>query len=182
MKRLLPLLALLAIPFASAAHADGCPPSACGLTSVAPAGSNLAFVFPHGRPGPLRVYDLRTGRKRFALPTGMLSADGRVFVSAVRSGRRTRFVRYDTRTGRGHVLRTAPGVWSVVGVSADGRSLARLKFGDRGHVTTLRVDEPGRSDPVRLRGAYELESFSQDGRRLFFVHWHPSGSYDLQQY
>ena len=126
MRRLLPLLVLLAIPFASIAHADGCPPSTCGTTSVAPAGSNLAFVFPSGRQGPLWVYDLRTGRKRFALPSGMLSADGRVFVSAVQRHRKTRFVRYETRTGRGQALRTVPGVWSVVGVSADGRRIARF--------------------------------------------------------
>jgi pimeloyl-ACP methyl ester carboxylesterase len=124
MRRLLPLLVLLAIPFASAAHADGCPPSTCGTTSVAPPGSNLAFVFPQGRQGPLRVYDLQTGRKRFAFPSGMLSADGRVFVSAVQSPHRTRFVRYDTGTGRGRTLRTLPGSWGVVGVSADGRRIA----------------------------------------------------------
>src|SRR5262245_28565999 len=180
MTRLLPLLVLLAIPFASAA--DGCPPSSCGTTSVAPAGSNVAFVFPHGRQGPLGVYDLRTGRKRFVIPSGMLSADGRVFVSAVQSGRRTRFVRYDTRTGHGQTLRTAPGSWSVVGVSADGRRIARFKFRKGAGATILTLDEGRRSRSVRLPGTYELESFSQDGRRLFLVHWHRSGSYDLQQY
>ena len=182
MRRLLPLLALLAIPFPSAALADGCPPSTCGTTSVAPPGSNLAFVFPSGRQGPLWVYDLRTGHKRFALPSGMLSADGRVFVSAVQTHRKTRFVRYDTRTGRGQALRTVPGVWSVVGVSADGRRIARFKFRKRARATILTLDDPGRSGSVRLLGAYELESFSQNGRRLFLVHWHRSGSYDLQQY
>jgi len=182
MRRLLPLLVLLAIPFPSAAHADGCPPSTCGTTSVAPAGSNLAFVFPSGRQGPLWVYDLRTGRKRFAFPSGMLSADGRVFVSAVQRHRKTRFVRYETRTGRGQALRTVPGVWSVVGVSADGRRIARFKFRKRARATVLTLDEPGRSSSVRLPGTYELESFSQNGRRLFLVHWHRSGSYDLQQY
>ena len=182
MRRLLPLLVLLAIPFPSAAHADGCPPSTCGTTSVAPAGSNFAFVFPSGRQGPLWVYDLRTGRKRFAFPSGMLSADGRVFVSAVQRHRKTRFVRYETRTGRGQALRTVPGVWSVVGVSADGRRIARFKFRKRARATVLTLDEPGRSSSVRLPGTYELESFSQNGRRLFLVHWHRSGSYDLQQY
>lgn len=182
MRRLLPLLVLLAIPFASAAHADGCPPSTCGTTSVALPGSNLAFVFPQGRQGPLRVYDLQTGRKRFAFPSGMLSADGRVFVSAVQSPHRTRFVRYDTGTGRGRTLRTLPGSWGVVGVSADGRRIARFKFRKRARGTILTLDDPGRSGSVRFPGSYELESFSQNGRRLFLVHWHRSGSYDLQQY
>lgn len=182
MKRLLPLLVLLAIPFPSAAHADGCPPSSCGTTSVAPAGSNLAFVFPNGRQGPLQGYDLRTGRKRFDLPNGKLSADGRVFVSAVQGRRKTRFVRYDTRSGRGQALRTVPGDWSVVGVSADGRRIARFRFRKHTRGTVFTLDGPRRSDSVRLPGNYELESFSQNGRRLFLVHWHRSGSYDLQQY
>ena len=88
MRRLLPLLVLLPIPFASAAHADGCPPANCGTTSVAPPGSKLVFVFPNGRQGPLWAYDLGTGRKRFVLPSGMLSADGKVFVSAVQARQR----------------------------------------------------------------------------------------------
>ena len=182
MRRLLPLLVLLAVPFPSAAHADGCPPSTCGTTSVAPPGSSLAFVFQNGRQGLLSVYDLRTGRKRFDLPSGMLSADGRVFVSAVQGQHKTRFVRYDTRTGRGRPLRTVPGSWSVVGVSADGRRIARFKFRKRARATVFTLDGPRRSESVRLPGTYELESFSQNGRRLFLVHWHRSGGYDLQQY
>lgn len=182
MRRLLPLLVLLAVPFASAAHADGCPPSSCGTTSLAPPGSNIAFVFPNGNQGPLRVYDLRTGRLRFAFPGGIMAAGGRAFVAAVQARGRTRFVRYDTRTGRGHTLRTVPGSWSVVGVSADGRRVARFKFRKRARGTTLTLDEPGRTSSVRFPGDYQLESFSADGRRLFLVHWHRSGSYDLQQY
>jgi len=173
---------LLAIPFPSAALADGCPPSTCGTTSVAPAGSNLAFVFPSGRQGPLQAYDLRTGHKRFTLPSGILSADGRVFVSAVQSHRRTRFVRYDTRTGRGRVLRSVPGIWAVSGVSADGRRIARFKFRKSARGTALTLDGPLGTRTVRLPGTYEFESFSQDGRRLFLIHWHRTGSYDLQQY
>jgi hypothetical protein len=171
----------MAIPFPSAALADGCPPSTCGTTSVAPVGSNLAFVFPRGRQGPLQAYDLRTG-KRFVLPSGMLSADGRVFVSAIQERKQTRFVRYDTGTGQGRTLRIERGAWSVVGVSADGRRFVRFRFGQRPGLTVLRLDEPARSRSIRLRGTYEVESFSQDARRLFLVHWHRSGSYDLQQY
>ena len=182
MRRLLALLMLIAIPFASSARADGCPPSTCGTTSVAPAGSSLAFVFANGRQGPLQVYDLRSGRRRFGFPSGMLSADGRVFVAAVHVRRGTRFVRFDTRTGNASALRTVPGAWSVVGVSADGRRIARFKFRKRARGTVLTVDEPGRSESLRFPGNYELESFSPGGQRLFLVHWHKSGSYDLQQY
>jgi hypothetical protein len=182
MRRLLPFLVLLSIPFASVAHADGCPPSTCGTTSVAPAGASLAFVFANGRQGPLQVYDLRSGRKRFGFPSGMLSADGRAFVAAVHRKGGTRFLRFDTRTGVARALRTVPGSWSVVGVSADGRRIARFKFRKHARGTVLTLDEPGRSESLRFPGNYELESFSPGGQRLFLIHWHRTGSYDLQQY
>jgi hypothetical protein len=182
MRRLLPLLALALISVPAGAHADGCPPASCGTTSVAPPGSKLAFVFPNGRQGPLWAYELGSGRKRFVLPSGTLSADGRVFVSAVQAGRNTRFVRFDTRTGHGRLLRTARGFWNVVGISADGRRIARFKFRKRARATIFTLDDPGRSSSVRLPGTFQLESLSQDGRRLFLVHWNRTGGYDLQQY
>lgn len=182
MKRLLPLFALLAAPFSPGAFADGCPPSTCGTTSYAPAGSDL-FVFPSGRQGgPLNVYDLRSGARRFVLPAGMLSADGRAFISAVHLRGGTRFLRFDPRTGRARALRTVPGTWSIVGVSADGRRIARFKFRKHAKGTVLTLDGRGRSQSIRFPGTYELESISPDGRRLFLIRWHRSGSYDLQQY
>jgi hypothetical protein len=180
MKHVLLLLALVLIPIPATARADGCPPASCGATSLAPPGSKLAFVFPNGRQGPLWAYDLGSGRKRFVLPSGMLSADGRVFVSAVQAGRYTRFVRYDTRTGHGRLLRTAPGYWTVAGISADGRRLARFKFRKRARATIFTLDDPGRSGSVRLPGTFQLDSLSP--RRLFLVHWDRTGRYDLQQY
>jgi len=181
MRRLLLLIVLALIGFPAAAHADGCPPSECGTTSVAPAGPSV-FVFPHGRQGPLHVYDLRTGARRFVLPAGVLSADGRAFVSAeqVKSG--TRFTRFDPRSGNAQVIRTAPGVWNIVGVSPDGRRIARFRFRKHAKATILTLDERRRSQSIRFPGTYELESFSPDGRRLFLIHWHRTGSYDLQQY
>jgi hypothetical protein len=94
----------------------------------------------------------------------------------------TRFLRFDPRTGSARALRTVPGVWSVVGVSADGRRIARFKFRKHAKGTTLILDERGRSQSIHFPGTYELESFSQDGGRLFLIHWHRSGGYDLQQY
>ena len=182
MRRLLPLLLLLAIPFPSVALADGCPPASCGTTSVAPPGSKLVFVFPNGRQGPLWAYDVASGHKRFVLPNGMLSADGSVFAAAIQEGRTMRFVRYDARTGHGRLLRIVRGYWNVVGISADGSRIARLEFGRRGQETVLTVDDPGRSTSVRLPGTFQLDALSRDGRRLFLVHWHRTGSYDLQQY
>src|SRR5947207_13236429 len=113
MRRLLPRLVLAFVPTASLAHADGCPASECGTTSVAPPGSSLVFVRPSGRQGPLQAYDLRTGVRRFALPSGMLAADGRSYAAAVRVKGGTRIMRFDTRNGRAGALRTLPGSWHV---------------------------------------------------------------------
>jgi len=139
-------------------------------------------LFPQGQPGPLQVYDLRSERVRFSLPSGTLSADGRVFVVALQGRHATRFVRYDTRTGQRRTLRTVPGYWNVVAVSADGQRIARFKFRKEARATVLTLDESGRTRSIRFPGNYQIESFSQDGRRLFLIHWHRSGSYDLQQY
>ena len=147
MRRLLPLLVLLAIPFPSAALADGCPPSTCGTTSVAPVGSKprvrLSERAAGAAPG-LRLADrsqaIRASRAACSPPTA-----GSSFQPS-RRHRKTRFVRYETRTGRGRALRTVPGVWSVVGVSADGRRIARFKFRKRARATVLTLDESGRTE------------------------------------
>jgi hypothetical protein len=58
----------------------------------------------------------------------------------------------------------------------------RFKFRNRARATILTLDDPGRSSSVRLPGTFQLDSLSQDGRRLFLVHWDRTGRYDLQQY
>ena len=117
-----------------------------------------------------------------SLPSGMLSADGRVFVSAVQRQRNDPFralrhahgPRASGSNGSGCLERCR---------SLGGRPQDRaLQVPEARRATVLTLDEPGRSSSVRLPGTYELESLSQDGRRLFLVHWHRSGSYDLQQY
>jgi hypothetical protein len=81
MRRLLPLLLLVLIPVPSAALADGCPPSSCGTTSVAPLGSSVAFVRPNGQQGPAEAFSLADGNRSFRLPVGVLAADGRTYAS-----------------------------------------------------------------------------------------------------
>ena len=72
------------------------------------------------------------------------------------------------------------GAWSESPRTAAG-SRASSSGRARGRPCSRWTIQGGRSS-VRLPGTYELESFSQNGRRLFLVHWHRSGSYDLQQY
>ena len=90
----LALLALaLALALGPAARADGCPPSTCGVASVALPGSRILDVRPNGTQGPLVAYDRVTGKRLFRLPAGLLSADGRRFVA-------TNAVLPTTRLGR----------------------------------------------------------------------------------
>jgi hypothetical protein len=174
-RRLLPLLLLVLIPAPSTAFADGCPPSRCGTTSSSVPGSRMLLVRPQGQQGPLQAFDLVNGKRRYSLPAGMLSADGKAFVSSARAkARRTTVVWSDTRTGRVKRGWSVTGRWSVAGVSANGHRVALVHY--RKHAIVL--DVAGSRNV--LRGMFEVEALSPDGRRVFLVHWRDDG-YDLQQ-
>jgi hypothetical protein len=134
------------------------------------------LVRPYGRAGALQVYDVRSGARRFRLPPGILSADGRTFIAAARvRSRRTTVARYDVRSGRlvrGWSLTGRN--WSPAGLAADGSRVALSKNGRK--VTFVRV---GRSRYV-LPGFNEVEALSPNGSRLYLVHWNRTG-YDLRQ-
>ena len=175
MRRLAFLFLLVLLP-ASAALADGCPPTTCGTTSVVQPGSRVLVMRPSGQSGPALGYDLVARRWRFSLPSGMLSADGTTFVSARSSQGRafTEVVRYDARTGR------ARSRWSVGGrrmgvsaVSANGRSVALVEY----HRTPTMLAVAGRRgrSVLSLRGNYQVEALSPDGRRVYLVHWRRTG-------
>ena len=173
MKRLLPLLMLLAIAAPTPAPADGCPPSTCGITSSAIPGSPLLYV--RSLFGPLHAYDLERGTRLFKLPTGSLSADGRTFVASARtSSGRTTVARIDARTGMPQRVWSLPGPWDVGGITADGRRIALARHTRR--ATIFRVGSKRRV----LRGWRDVEALSPDGRRLYLVHWGRS-SYVLEQ-
>ncbi len=176
MKRLLPLIALLLIPVHSTALADGCPPSTCGSTSTAAPGSGVVLVRPEGRQGRLRAYSVLTGHRRYTLPPGVLSADGRTFIASARvNSPRTTVVRYAVRSGKPVRDWSLSGrYWFPAAVTADGRRFALLRNGRL--ATFVRV---GRARVV-LHGLYEVEALSPNGRRLFLIHWKNNG-YDLQQ-
>jgi hypothetical protein len=58
MRRVLLLLLFVLIPGPAGALADGCPPSSCGTTSVAPAGSPVTLIRSGGQQGTAVGYDL----------------------------------------------------------------------------------------------------------------------------
>jgi hypothetical protein len=87
------VLALPALVLAPvAATPAGCTPADCGPGSTIVRSAGLLDYRPGGPAGPLLAYGLSGGKVRFRLPPGLLSADGRTFLT---SG-----ARYDARTGR----------------------------------------------------------------------------------
>ena len=181
MRRLLPLVLLVFAPITTAAHADGCPPSFCGTTSVVSPSSGVLLVRSGGQSGPAVGYDLVTGRRRYALPSGVLSADGTTFASAVsRQGRaRTTVVRYDVRTGRARSRWSVGGTMTAAAVSPRGRHVALVRTLRKRTIVAV-AGRHGRS-VVALPGFYEVEALSPDGNRAFLVHWGAGrGGYALE--
>jgi hypothetical protein len=144
------------------------------MSSAVP-GSRTLFVRPSGQLGPLHSFDVATGARRFVLPTGVLSANGRTFVASAHAKTgRTTVARFDARTGTLVRASSLTGRWGVVGVSAGGSRYVLARHSRR--TTELQA---GGSRHV-LRGNYEVEALSPDGSRAFLVHWLKRG-YELEQ-
>jgi hypothetical protein len=170
MKRLLPLVLLSFLFLPSHAAGDGCPPETCGVQSVAVPGSPVLALRPLGR---FVAYDALTGKRRFAAPYGLASADGRWFYVAANSRRHTTVRRQDTRTGR--VLRTwllGPRL-GLGAVSADGRYVVFFDSRSNRHRTGLILLDArnGKHRVITLRGSFQPETVSRDGRRLFVIQY-----------
>jgi hypothetical protein len=180
------LVLVVLVPAASVARADGCPPETCGAVSVAVPGARLLAVRPLGQNGPLVAYDLATAQRRFALPSGMVSADGRRFFTAHSSHGETTIARYDARTGRriaawpirgaawwlGAV--SSSGRWIVVGggAPAPGRTKFEVLDGRRGSIVHF----------VSLRGLFQPDGISADGRRLYLLQYFNRPGYLVRLY
>ena len=105
----------------------------------------------------------------------MLSADGSTFISSAPARtRRTTVVRFDAQKGRLLDGRSLLGRWDLGAISGDGRHHAIAHYGRRKVV--LRV--AGRQ--AVLRGGFNVEALSPNGRTIYLVHWRRNG-YDLQQ-
>jgi hypothetical protein len=168
MRRLLPLLLLLFVP-APAALANGCP-LPCSGQIASPQSDRLLYVQPQGEGGPLEAYDTRTGARRFALPAGRSSADGRWHVTTQIQRGQTLFLHHSVASGATVGGFSVPGRWALVGVSPDARwhALTRRAAGS----TTIAIADASRTrivHRVSLRGRFEVDTISRDGRRLFLV-------------
>ena len=126
------ILALL-VP-AAAAYGDGCP-APCSGQSSSPPGAKFLFVQPDGPAGRVVAYDTKSGRVRFALPPGRVSADGLAHVVAVARPRHgaTLIARYIVATGERFDTVAVQGIWSLAAVSPTGRwaALSRRNGSER---------------------------------------------------
>jgi outer membrane protein assembly factor BamB len=177
---LLSLAAVAVVPSAQACDCGGCPPTSCGPSSSASAGGNLLFLRNFGQRGPLTAIDTANGRQRFALPPGIASADGRVYISAIQRAHKFTVVRrYDARSGRLLRARTnRGGGWAVAGVSANGRYVALLDSFRRGRAARIAIIGARLGAAVHtitLRGSYDVDAVSNDGRRLFLIQYLRNG-------
>ena len=172
MRRALPIIVLLALLIpASTAYGDGCP-APCSGESASPHGAKLLFVQPDGPAGRLIAYDTKRGRPVFTLPPGRASADGSTYAAAVPAirHRSTVVARYITATGALAGTMGMPGRWRLAAISPGGAWAALSQRTARvTRVAILDLVFGKRVGLVRLRGNFEVETISADGRRLFLI-------------
>jgi hypothetical protein len=155
-----PVLALLVL---AAAACGGS--SETGERPSAPPGE-LFTVRPAGPAGPLVGYDAASGARRFRLPSGVATADGRRFYASSPGAVRT----YDAPTGALLGSHPVGRGWRVGGVSPSGRWLALSA--EAGRATRVRVIDTRAwrpVDTVQLAGRFEVDAVSADGRALFLI-------------
>jgi hypothetical protein len=166
-----------AVPSAQACDCGGCAPVSCGTTSTASPGG-LLQVRPAGQRGPLQAFDVAAGRRRFSLPPGLASANGRRYFAALPRLQGLRA--YDARTGEplytARIIRH--GVWSIAGVSANGRYVALVQSRNRvTHVTMFDASRRAVYRTFALHGWYDVDAMSNDGRRVFLIQYLDTGAY-----
>jgi hypothetical protein len=145
----------------------------------------LLYVQPSGATGRVVAYDTTTGRKAFALPAGVSSADGRWHVVTTPSGTQTIVSRFALRTGAAAQISLLRGHWRVTGLSPTGRWAAVMAPGSSSTTTTLAIVDAVRgtfANRIELRGRFEVETVSADGRRLFLIQHLDSSRYLVRLY
>lgn len=175
MRRLVLLTLVVLVPVGNAA-ANGCPAPCSGQVSSLD-GTQLLYVQPAGVGGAVHAYDPPTGVRLFSLPPGITSADGAAHVSATVRLRDTVVERHRVADGTTAEWLIVDGRWRLGGVSPNGRfaTLARQPA-DRRRTDIAVVDTVSKTvaHRLRLRGDFEVETVSRDGRRLFLIEHLPS--------
>jgi hypothetical protein len=173
MRRLSLLAILVLVPAAHAATGptNGCPAPCSGQVS-SPDGMRFLYVQPAGAGGTVDAYDPETGQRIFSLPAGITSADGVSHLAAATRSHDTVVSRYRVADSTTESWMVVAGRWRLAGVSPDGRfaALARqTKVQPRTHVTIVNVLTKRVAHRLDLRGDFEVETVSRDGKRLFLI-------------
>lgn len=182
MKRLALLLVLVLVPAPSAALADGCP-LPCSGQSSSPPGTKFLFVQPNGPRGRLVAWNTTTRQAVFSLPPGMASSNGHTYYSASATRSATFLKRFVVGTAFLENEWALAKRWQLQGVSPTGRwvALARREAGS----TKLLVFDGlrgRRAHVMRLRGNFEVETISRDGKRMFLIEHLAGRAYNVRQY
>jgi hypothetical protein len=191
----LSLLVACGSPAAPAAPSDAPQREAQPLPPVAPTAapeqaawpSELFLVRPAGAKGPALAYDMADGGERFALPAGMLSADGNRYYAVEANQTGSVLRAFDPRTGSLLDEFVVEGQWALSGVSPTGKRLALTRIVGEGEKkvwasthqwqTDLQIVDAENGEPVHLLsldGNFEVETVSADGKSLFLVQHLPT--------
>jgi hypothetical protein len=158
-------LAALTLTLSALVLAAGCGGSDSDSGSTAAAKGEVLSL---RTGGALVGVDSASGERRFALPPGLLSADGKRYVTAERAGGATVLHRYDGRTGTSVGTTKLTGAWRLGSVSADG-GIAVLAASD-GPRTRVQVVGPGAErQRLSLPGTYEIDAVDTYGTSLFLI-------------
>jgi hypothetical protein len=174
--------ALAVLALATGASSVPCGPTTCAPLSSTVAGSRTLVVRPRGLTGPLVAYDLATARVAARLPAGVLSADGRRYVTAANAGtERTRVTRYNAATGKRLNFMLLP-EWNleVGAVSADGRYGAFVWGTKSPDIWIVDLNHNQLVRKVHLDGDWAVDALSADGRRLYLLEYSTKGSYAVR--
>jgi hypothetical protein len=145
------------------------------------------LVRPDGLGGPMIGYDTTTGEKRFTLPAGLLTADGKRYVSASASGRETAIAVYEPAFGQLIVRIIINGSWEVRGVSATGDWLGLRRIpseperaaweagNDRQTEIAIMDTVSSRiTHEIVLDGDFDIDGLSKFGESLYLLQHLPS--------
>jgi hypothetical protein len=173
MRRLFLLAVLLLVPAAHAATGptNGCPAPCSGQVS-SPDGLRFLYVQPAGVGGTVDAYDPETGEHVFSLPPGITSADGVSHLTAAARSHDTVLSRYRVADSSVASWLVVDGRWQLAGVSPNGRfaALARRLVDKRRTQVAIVNTAAGRiAHRLDLRGDFEVETISRDGKRLFLI-------------
>src|SRR5262245_61733781 len=176
---LAPLAAALAVAALTAADAFAvpCGPSTCAPLSYSVPGSGVLLARPHGQQGPLVGYDLADAHVTARLPNGVLSADGRRFVAASQGVDSTLIGRYEAATGAPLGSMKLQGTYVLGAVSSNGRYAALTRGATDPTVAIVDLDNALIARTVHLRGHWEVDALSHDGRRLYLLEYKSNGTY-----